>query len=74
MTENVSAGTSILDRIRRPREERQINFEEVLDINNDLKIYRNNEINLLNPRRLYQVGRIKSFLGENVGLFRANRE
>ena len=55
INENTQVGISILNTIRPIRRSRSMRLEEVIDIDNDLEIYRNNEINLLNPRTLYSV-------------------
>lgn len=45
-------------------------LEEIVDIDKDLEVYNNQEINLLNPRILYHVGRFKS----GSSLLKINRE
>ena len=55
LTETTKIRTSILNVIE-SRQNRNIHLEEEIDVNRDLEIYRNNELNLLNLRRLYHVG------------------
>ena len=48
---------NILNRIRSSNgRNRNHNLEELIDVNIDLEIYRNQQINLLNPRTLYRTG------------------
>lgn len=63
--------SSLLDRIRNnTNRNTQTHLEEIVDLDRDLEIYRNNDIILLNPWQLYQVG----FLRSNTRLFRSSRE
>ena len=60
LIENTEVETNILNRLISRRNNNTIHLEEEIYINRDLEIYRNNEINLLNPRRLYNVGILQS--------------
>jgi hypothetical protein len=53
LNENDIVETSVLNRIRQPTENRQTHVEEVININKDVEIYRINNVDLLNLKRLY---------------------
>ena len=71
--QETAIGGGILHRIAsRHRQENNIEqLEEIIDIDRDIKIYNNSNIDLLNPRILYRVGRLN--LGR-TGLIKTSRE
>ncbi|KAK8957539.1 hypothetical protein KSP39_PZI001120 [Platanthera zijinensis] len=70
-SENSQVGTpSLLGQLLRHKPKKETVLEEVLDVEQDLVLYNNHQISLLNPKVLYHVGRFNF----NTQLLRINRE
>ena len=59
LSETTEIGNNLLSIINN-RQKRNIHLEEEIDVNKDLEIYKNQELNLLSPKKLYHVGILQS--------------